>query len=409
MANKSRLLPALQPGYMLGKFEIVEKVAQDGQAHVYLARVATENRPDLAALQQQLKARTPTPAFVETQRLCIIKLAMPDWIDSLRDEHGFLLNPQTQHPRIVKLFSDPVSDTTTAKRKGPKGLWFVDLPDDTGTPVRLPYLALVYYPGGSLKSLLEARNWEPLPPASVVLIARQVAEALEHLHTQAGIIHHDIAPNNIVFRQSLNQPQSQLPDSVLIDLAVADMPGKPRRSQIYGRKTYLPPERLLDKPDSHGPLVDVYALGVVMYESLVGKLPHRGTDAINNIPLPLPPIREHHTGISDQLAALVSAAVDHDPAQRPTLRQLINALERTPEATGNPRMRGKWSPRTMLPLFAGAAAVLLLMLVIIGFSLRPQPNQITPTALPANTPTRTLEPTRTLTPTPLPTSTPIGG
>jgi serine/threonine protein kinase len=240
-----------------------------------------------------------------------------------------------------------------------------------------------------------------------VFIARQVAEALDHLHTHAGIIHHDVAPSNIVFRQSLLGPQPQVPDVVLIDLAVADMPGKPRRRQIYGRKTYLPPERLLDKPGSHGPAVDVFALGVVMYECLVGKLPRTGTDAINNIPLPLPPIHEQVSGISDQLAALVMAAVEHDVSQRPSLQQLIKALERTPEAQGNPRLpeRKRW-PWLQVGIGAALALCLVVVIVVVMALNQPEGAPLTPTAVPS-TVTATLVPTETPTPTIDPTSTPL--
>jgi serine/threonine protein kinase len=407
MSTGTSMIVPLQPGEILGKFEIIQLLARDGQAHVYIARVASDQRTPLWLIQRRLKLSAISPAYVEAQRICVIKLAAPDWIDSLRDEHGFLLRPDVRHPRLISLFSDPRSDVSTSRRKEPKGLWFADLPNSSGVPLHLPYITINYLPGGALKHLLEHRGRRSLPPATTVRIALQVAEALEHLHTQAGIIHHDVTPSNIVFRRPLNPLMPQTPDCVLIDLAVADMPGKPRRTQIYGKKTYLPPERLLDKPGSHGPLVDVYGLGVVIYECLAGVLPRTGTDAILNIPLPLPPIREQVAEISDQLAALVNAAVDQDPLQRPTLDQLVNALTHTPEFHNDPGIRSTLT-RPILAALATAALVLILLVSGLGLAMAqpapPRPRPTVTATIPQPTPTPMPQPTPTLRPTSTPVS-----
>ncbi len=406
-------LTPLSPGHRLGKFEIVQLIASEGQAHVYLARLASDPQVTLHTLEQRLRTRRITPTFVEAQRLCIIKLASPDpdWIDCLRDEHNFLLRSEVRHPRVITLFVDPRGEASAGQRsKEVKGLWFANLADSNGTPLSLPYIALTYLPGGTLKQLLEQRHRQPLPPATVVRIALQVAEALKHLHTQAGIIHHDVSPSNIVLRHPLNTMWPQTPDCVLIDLAVADMPDKPRRSQIHGKKIYLPPERLLDLPNSQGPLVDVYGLGVVIYECLVGQLPRTGTDAINKLPLPLPPIRTYapRIAISDQLASLVNAAVEHDPLQRPSLQQLVAALEHTPEAKQDPKLRSGTTWRTFAPFAVGMLVVVVVLLFVGTLSMLRQPS--VPPILPSATPTITTgtpTPSMTLTPTIHPSSTPV--
>lgn len=398
MTGKAPTIPTLPPGYQLGKFEIVRHLARDGQAYVYLARVAGDQRRSLAGLTRRLR-RPISSAFAQAEQLCILKLAAPGWIESLRDEHSFLLRPELRHPRIIALFSDPRGEST-GRRREPKGLWFADLESSNGTQVRLPYITLTYLPGGSVKDLLDSRGRRPLPPTVAVHIALQIADAIDHLHSKAGIIHHDLSPSNIVLREPLYGWQPGIPDCVLIDLAAADTPGHPRRTQIYGRKTYLPPERLKDLPNAHGPLVDVYGLGVVLYEMLVGQLPRTGTDAITNVPLPLPPIRDHAPQISEPLAALVSAAVDPDPQQRSTLEQLIRALRRTPEAHGEPRIRATGFLRWAL---IQVAAIVLIVLLLGGVSYAvlsgavgngrgsPSPTTVTsPTITPPSpTPTRT--------------------
>lgn len=406
MSTRGRSIRELPAGYMLGKFELLRPLARDGQAYVYLARLVNPERPPAAALLPRLASRQIAPATVAAEGLCVVKIAAPGWVESLRDEHSFLLRPELRHPRLISLFHDPRGSSSALRPKEERRPGFALLHDSNGVEIELPYLALTFFPGGSLRELLERRRRRPLPPPVAVAIARQVAEALAHLHEKAGIIHHDVAPNNIVFREPFSPLVPRAPDCVLIDLAAADMPGKPRRNQIYGRKTYLPPERLTDQPGSHGPGVDVYGLGVVLYEMLVGQLPPTGTDTITGAPLPLPPLRKHAPRVSDQLVSLVDAAVDPEPRERPTLRQLIGALERTPEAHSRPLLRAEGFWRTAaLPLGALLVLVILVGTLLAGLSgepnapptVRPQP---TLTTLPTQAPPPTATP-------PAPTSTPV--
>ncbi|WP_129629689.1 serine/threonine-protein kinase [Candidatus Oscillochloris fontis] len=403
MSTTTNTITPLEAGALLGKFEMIKLVGRDGQAHVYVARVSHQPATPLAEIQRHIDANTASQELIERERICVIKLATPGSEDGLRDEHNYIIDPKVQHPRIIKLFSDPRGDTSTAHHKGPKGRWSADFRTNQGQIVHLPYIAIEYMPGGTLKHVLERNGRRPLPPAMTVQIALQVAEALEHLHTKAGLIHHDIHPSNITFRHPINLHKGDLPDCVLIDLAVADMPGKPRRTQVYGRRTYLPPERLQEKPGSHGPLVDVYGLGVVIYECLVGRLPHPGTDAITNIPYPLPPIREQVSTISPQLATLIDAAIAQDPSERSNLRQLIQALQHTPEA----RITTHHKPERKNFIIAAIAAGCLLLAVVltVWLTMGGSITATTPTST-ISIPTNTPIPSPTPTPTIVPTSTP---
>ncbi len=415
-SNSTNTIKQFLPGNILGKFEIIKRVDKSGQAHVYIARVANHSTTPLDEILQHINTNSASDAYIQQERLCVLKIAAKSkWSDSIEDEHDYLADKNVQHPRIIKLFFDPSRNTSTSQhkeRKEPKGLWLTDFETTDGKTERLPYIAIEYMPGGTLKHVLDRHGRRPLPPTSTVQIALQVAEALQHLHTNANLIHHDISPDNITFRHPFNPHAAETPDCVLIDLAVADRPDKPSRRKVYGKKIYLPPERLQNEKGSHGPLVDVYGLGVVIYECLVGQLPSTGTDAIKNIPYPLPPIREHVPNISTHLATLVDVAVHPDPTQRPNLQQLVDALRSTTEARiPTPTLPAPTqSQRSMLkPMLAVIGGLLVLAVLIGGIMNSPsvqvgeKPNTPTPT-LPIITPTPFPTPTPTQNPTSTPTS-----
>ncbi len=408
MTTRSLSLKPLSAGTRLGSFEILRLLASDGQAQVYLARVDREPRIPIQRLQSQMRWRQITPKFVAEQRLCVIKIAAPGWDQNLRDEHSYLRDPNTNHRRIVQLYPDP-HESTTQRPRGQRGIWFEKFITTDGTEIELPYIALNYEPGGSLKQLLEQRKRQPLPPPVAVTIAVQAAEALQHLHTQAALVHHDISPSNIVFREPFSAWQPKQPDCVLIDLAAADSPRKPRLRQIYGKKTYLPPERLADPPQPIDWTIDVYGLGVMLYEMLVGQLPRTGTDAITRSPLPLPPIREQRPQLSEELGALVMALVTHNPARRLNLQQCISRLQQLPEARQASGLRASWQARNTWQAAASLLVLVLLLATLAGMSVIPLPlvAPATPTPVEATiTPLPTATPTIVPTPTRVPTSTP---
>lgn len=125
------------------------------------------------------------------------------------------------------------------------------------------YMAMELAEGGSLEQRL--RN-DPLDPASMVRVLQQVASALDHAHRQ-GVVHRDVKPSNILFTREGR--------AVLSDFGIASVAGASRLTQSgagVGTPAYTSPEqaRGIRQPD---PRSDVYALGVVAYQMLAGRLP----------------------------------------------------------------------------------------------------------------------------------------
>ncbi len=127
------------------------------------------------------------------------------------------------------------------------------------------YLVMEWFDGKSLRQLLTENK--KLSPNRVVRIALAVCEALAYIHNH-GVVHRDLRPENI-----LVDAHDQIK---LTDFRVAAKEGAPRLTftnlaQIIGASAYISPEEL--KGNRGDARSDIYALGVILYELLTGKVP----------------------------------------------------------------------------------------------------------------------------------------
>jgi tRNA A-37 threonylcarbamoyl transferase component Bud32 len=178
------------------------------------------------------------------------------------------------------------------------------------------YLALEYFPCGSLRDRLK----NPVSEADAVNYARQIGEALQVLHA-AQVVHRDLKPSNLMLTDDNRV--------ILIDFGSATTrvaANELSRSDLCtGTPYYVCPEQIDNRdPDSRG---DLYSLGVVLYEMLVGALPYGGADlaglfaAHRSTPVPRLPQRVlRYQPIIDRLLA-------KDPADRyPSAAQFLEDL-----------------------------------------------------------------------------------
>jgi hypothetical protein len=211
------------------------------------------------------------------------------------------------------------------------------------------YLVMELLVGHSLADELRAQ--EPVPVGRVAEVMAPVCLALAEAHAQ-GIIHRDIKPSNIFLHQGTSGEVVKL-----IDFGIAKMlddelaPGSDRRTAtglLLGTPAYFAPERLSGEP--YGGAVDVYAVGVILYEMLAGTLPfptpasssgeNDWITALMRLGHQPPPLGEVNPGVPADLASLVERALAIDPAERPSAAAiaegLAQAVTRSPGAPGTP-------------------------------------------------------------------------
>jgi len=207
---------------------------------------------------------------------------------------------------------------------------------DFGQAEEALYIAMEFIAGKDLHHIL-SREW-PLPEARVVRIVGQVLSALSDAHG-AGVIHRDLKPENIMVEQRRDEP-----DFVkVLDFGIAkiqdssgeDGPALTRAGFVCGTPEYMSPEQARGGTLDHRS--DLYAVGVILYQLVTGKLPFESDSAVGYATKhlteqPMPPSqRRPDARISPGMERLILRALDKDPNQRPQtaveFRELLAGLE----------------------------------------------------------------------------------
>jgi serine/threonine protein kinase len=210
---------------------------------------------------------------------------------------------------------------------------------DTGVDNGRHYIVMEYVEGRSGAQLLQTRG--RLGPEVAVEIGTQACAGLEYAHRQ-GIIHRDVKPGNLMViggpagrRNSAgtaHDPPTGEMTVKLTDFGIARAAEQTRLTQVgsvVGTAAYLAPEQA--RGDVAGPASDVYALGVVIYQLLTGRLPWEGTTLAElairrENERPLPP-SSYDSAVPETLSTAVLRSLESDPALRySTARELSEAL-----------------------------------------------------------------------------------
>jgi serine/threonine-protein kinase len=229
-----------------------------------------------------------------------------------------------------------------------------------------PYLVLDYVDGVSFREYLA--QTAPLPVDEAVRIAVQLADALQYCHEQ-GVVHRDLKPENILI-----QPDGTVK---LVDFGIALLQGARRLtfrrlSSEVGTPDYMAPEQVQgDRGDAR---TDVYALGVMLYEMLVGDVPYRGDSALavmsQHVNTDAPLLRDRRADLPPSLEAVVWRALRREPSERyasmADLRHDLTHLDEVqiPEYPTSSQSRQR-VPREHLVTAAVVVGVFV-VLVIIG-------------------------------------------
>ena len=220
-----------------------------------------------------------------------------------------------------------------------------------------PYLVMGLVDGPSLARLLDNG---PVAAALTMSLIAQAARALQAAHA-AGLVHRDIKPGNMLISRGRYVK--------ITDFGIAHAAGSApltRPGVLMGTAAYLAPERAAGRPAT--PAADLYALGIVAYQCLSGRVPFHGDPlavALAHQEQPLPPLP---SSVPADVAALVADLTAKDPSARPASAgevaeraECVRDMLTAPGAVRH-RDRGKGRPIARLP--ARAALIIAAIMTI---------------------------------------------
>jgi serine/threonine-protein kinase len=268
---------------------------------------------------------------------------------------------------------------------------------DYGTTATGPYLVMEYIPGGNLTDLSRTQ----LPPERAVEIMQQVAAGAGAAHAK-GIVHRDIKPGNILL---CDDGSVKLADFGIASSEVAT--NLTATGAAIGSPHYISPEQAMGKQAT--PAADVYAMGVVLYELLCGRLPFEGGNAtaiaISHVEEDAQPPSSLVPELDPQLDALVMRCLAKQPQARFEDGNALAAALADPSFAGAPigspdqeitapLARYSWGRASWARAVAGAgqmgatrasvlkkaaaALVVVALLVAIGIHVTSQPGVAEP-------------------------------
>ena len=213
---------------------------------------------------------------------------------------------------------------------------------DYGERDEAVYLVLPFYPGGSLAERIARER--TMPPAAASVVAVQVACALDYAHRR-GVVHRDVKPDNVLFDEDGN--------AVLTDFGIATARFHGRLTgtgRAMGTPHYMSPEQAMGRMlDGRS---DLYAVGVMLYEMVLGIPPFDGADAYSvgykhvHEPPVAPDVIDSRT--SPSLAAVMMKCLSKTPSERyqrgHELADALLGFLREAE-TGTPEARSAWVAR----------------------------------------------------------------
>jgi tetratricopeptide (TPR) repeat protein len=224
-----------------------------------------------------------------------------------------------------------------------------------GTYNDSPYLVLEFLAGRTLTEELAAG---PLPRARLLLIARQICEALIHLHAQS-IIHRDLKPGNLMLvfpdnGQAETSLQVKLMDFGLIRQTDLSMQ-LTQEGVALGTVAYMAPEQAQGLPVDFR--ADLYALGIILYEMTTGRLPfvheNPAMILIQQLTTPPPAPRQFRPDLDEPLEQLILDLLAKEPARRPASTELVatrlaQLADETAPMPAPPQKRADLIPRVPL-------------------------------------------------------------
>jgi hypothetical protein len=304
------------PGY-----EILGKLGEGGMGVVYRARQAGADR--VVALKMILAGGH----------------ANADALTRFRTEAQAIA--RLQHPNIVQIY-------------------------EVGEHDGLPFFSLEFCAGGSLDRKL---NGTPLPPREAAALVERLARAVQAAHQQ-HIIHRDLKPANVLLTADGTPKITDFGLAKKLDAGA----GPTVSNAVMGTPSYMAPEQAAGKGAEVGPAADVYALGAILYECLVGRPPFRAATVFDTLMQvlsdePVPPGQLQSSTPRD-LETICLKCLRKEPAKRylstaelaEDLRRFLAGEPIQARPVGVVERAVKWVKRR--PAVAGLLAGMVLVLVL---------------------------------------------
>ena len=272
---------ALSPGQMVaGRYRIGERLGAGAIGTVYYAE------------------------HVEVGRPVAIKVLSRKWLG---------------HDPMVERFR---SEARAASAAGHPNI--VDVLDAGDLDNGVPYLVMEHLAGRELYD--DIKDTDGMPPRRAAAIARDVARALAAAHDK-GIIHRDLKAENVML-------VDRGADTIVkvLDFGIAFGVTERRMTTpgtFLGTPEYIAPEQVRGAEPTDR--IDVYALGVLMHEMLLGRPPFEAAEPMDVLAMKTaaaaPSVAGARVDIPERFAALVDACLQREPTQRPSAREVIDILE----------------------------------------------------------------------------------
>lgn len=248
------------------RYEIIRKIGDGGMAFVYEAKDRLLNRV--------VAVKVLRPEFVDDE----------EFLAKFKREAEAVAN--ISHPNIVNVY-------------------------DVGCDGKVNYIVMEYIDGQNLKEIIKTEG--TLDEYTALDITKQIAKALGAAHKK-GVIHRDIKPHNILI-------SSEGRNVKVADFGIAKAATNSTMTNIgsiIGSVHYFSPEQAKGKPVKNN--ADLYSLGIVLYEMLLGKVPFKGDSpisiALQHINEDIEFSLEEKTQIPQSIRTLIKKLTEKDPTDR---------------------------------------------------------------------------------------------
>ncbi len=240
---------------------------------------------------------------------------------------AYLARDQQLHSRpvVIKVLQQQPEDEAWFRKKFRQEIealsrinhpGIVGILDAGETPEGKPFLVMQFINGGDLSSFIPK---EGAPLERVANILRQVGQALTAAHEQ-GICHRDLKPANIMLeRTGPDSEQAKLIDFGIAAVRDSEVTTNWETATIAGSLPYMAPEQLQGQPSAAS---DIYALGVIAYEMITGRLPFLPQSSVHLYQMQQQGVRlkpvDLRPDLPEAAQAVILQALSFDPASRPT-------------------------------------------------------------------------------------------